>query len=70
MNDNRFDRKMKTARDDSAVKLGRCDGCDPLTQRIGKDVRASAYLFTLGVTDVNSEACFTAMSGDCDDELD
>ena len=70
MNDNRSDRKMKTARDNSAVKLGRFDWCDPLTQRIGKDVRPSAYLFTLGVTDVNFEAYFNAMSGDCDDELD
>ena len=26
-------------------------------------------MFTLGAADVNSEACFTAMTGDCDDEL-
>ena len=69
MNEDRIYRNMKTARDDSALKLGCCDWRDPLTQRIGKDIRASSYLFTLGAADINSEACFTAMTGDCDDEL-
>ena len=69
MNEDRIYRNMKTARDDSALKLGCCDWRDPLTQRIGKDIRASSYLFTLGAADVNSEACSTAMTGDCDDEL-
>ena len=69
MNEDRIYRNMKTARDDSALKLSCCDWRDPLTQRIGKDIRASSYLFTLGAADVNSEACFTAMTGDCDDEL-
>ena len=69
MNEDRIYRNMKTARDNSALKLGCCDWRDPLTQRIGKDIRASSYLFTLGAADVNSEACSTAMTGDCDDEL-
>ena len=41
----------------------------PSAQRIGKDIRASSQLFTRTATDVNSEACFTAMAGYRHDEL-
>ena len=34
-----------------------------------KRYKSKLLLFTLGAADVNSEACFTAMTGDCDDEL-
>ena len=40
----------------------------PSTQRIGKDIKASS-LFTRRAVDVISEAFFSAMTGDRDDEL-
>ena len=41
----------------------------PSTHRIGKDIRACFYLFTRRAADVISEAFFTAISNDRDDEL-
>ena len=40
----------------------------PSTQRIGKDTRASPYLFPRRAADVISEACFTAITEDRHDE--
>ena len=58
---------MKVAWDDSAVKLACCDYCGlPLnaSERIPEQA-----LFTRREADVISEAIFTMMTGDRDDEL-
>ena len=62
INDSRIHMKMKIAWDDSAVKLA-------CTQPIRKDIRASSKLFTRRAADVISEASFTTLTGDRDDEL-
>ena len=58
---------MKVAWDDSAVKLTCCDYCGlPLnaSERISEQA-----LFTRREADVISEAIFTMMTGDRDDDL-